>query len=536
MSPRRVFRSRAGWTSAAAVLVVAGVLTGTMLANAAGPPLPKRTPAQLLVAMHNARPPAAFSAVITQSANLGFPSLPDIPGLQSSVLSGASFFTGTHTVDVWYDGPRHVRIALPVSFGETDLRVNGNQVWLWDSHGQTATHYILPTHPALPTAPARAQIKRFGLVHPRLMLPRCLIGVRQRLRLHPGRSAAVRAAIVKCLHSMKIGREVPVNFRPMTPQQAANKFLAAVGPTTKVTVAGSTTVAGRPAYQLVIAPRTSQSLVSQIVIAVDSKTYLPLQLQVFAAGLSGPAFQVGFTSLTFGKPAASNFTFTPPAGAHVKTEKLPAVMPGVMGPLSMGGIPAPLPGPLTGQRFLPHPLGVLHIAHVKASWRATVTMPPKPARVVLRPAGKAGPPKRTFAVQVKAGSASISGQVIMPASPFGLAPGAPSPGVKVLGSGWLSVAVIPAGDALPALSPSAAKRPPGFGPHPVVAPPGSAPGGQVFALLRILLNSAAPVHGTWGSGRLLRTSLISVLITNNGKVLIGAVTPDVLYADAAKVR
>ena len=51
-----------------------------------------------------------------------------------------------------------------------------------------------------------------------------------------------------------------------------------------------------------------------------------------------------------------------------------------------------------------------------------------------------------------------------------------------------------------------------------------------------LLNSAARVHGAWGSGGLLRTSLFSVLITNNGKVLIGAVTPAVLYADAAKVK
>lgn len=519
MSPRRMFRGRAGWTSAAAVLVVAGVLAGTVLANAAGPSLPKRTPAQLLVAMRNARPPAAFSAVITESANLGFPSLPNIPGLQSSVLSGASFITGTHTVDVWYDGPRRVRIALPVSFGETDLRVNGNQVWLWDSHGQTATHYILPA----------AQIERFRLVRPHLVLPRCLVAARQRMRSHPG-MLAVRAAIMKCLHALKIGRQVPVNFRPLTPQQAVSKFLAAVGPTTKVTVAGSTTVAGRSAYQLVIAPRTSQSLVSQIVVAVDSKTYLPLQLQVFARGTSSPAFQVGFTSLTFGKPAASNFTFTPPAGAHVKTEKLPAVMPGIMGPLSMGGIPAPLPGPFTGQRFLPN-----SVVREQLRWKGTlrtVRLWAKPARVVLRPAVKAGPPKREFAVQVAPGGnaayASVSGQVIMPASPFG---------VQVLGRGWLAVAVIQAGDALPTLSPSPAKRPiRGSLSYPLVAPPGSAPAGQIFALLRILLNSAAPVHGTWGSGRLLRTSLFSVLFTNHGKVLIGAVTPDVLYADAAKVK
>jgi outer membrane lipoprotein-sorting protein len=522
-----MFRSRPAWTSAAAVLVVAGVLAGTMLANAAAPPLPKRTPAQLLVAMRNARPPAAMTAVITENANLGFPSLPNVPGLQSSVLSGASFITGTHTFDIWFDGPRHVRIAIPVSFGETDLRVNGNQVWLWDSHGQVATHYILPAHPA---APSGAQIKRlraaklklFAQAHPRLPLPRCLAAVRQRLTAHPAKSAAARAAIMKCIRSlkMKFGRQVPANFKPLTPQQAASKFLAEIGPTTKVTVAGSTVVAGRSAYQLVIAPRTSQSLISQIVIAVDAKTYLPLQLQVFARGTSGAAFQVGFTSLTFGTPAASNFTFTPPAGAHVKTEKLPASLPGLMGPLSMGGIPAPLPGPFTGQRFLPKsavPLPALHV--FKGSMRI--------AKV------------RWVVAHAPKHFAEVSGQVIAPASPFGIAPGMASPGAKVLGSGWLSVAVLPVGNSLPLLSPSPAKRPvPKSAPAgtklviPATGPPQA---GQVLALLRILLNSAAPVHGTWGSGRLIRTSLFSALLTN-GKVLVGAVTPAVLYADAAKVK
>ena len=57
-----------------------------------------------------------------------------------------------------------------------------------------------------------------------------------------------------------------------------------------------------------------------------------------------------------------------------------------------------------------------------------------------------------------------------------------------------------------------------------------------LAILGALLRSAKPVHGTWGSGRLLTTSLVSVLITSNGKILIGAVTPSVLYADAAQVK
>ena len=41
------------------------------------------------------------------------------------------------------------------------------------------------------------------------------------------------------------------------------------------------------------------------------------------------------------------------------------------------------------------------------------------------------------------------------------------------------------------------------------------------------------MHGAWGSGRLLRTSLVSVLITDSGSAYIGAVQPSVLY-DAAQ--
>ncbi len=79
----------------------------------------------------------------------------------------------------------------------------------------------------------------------------------------------------------------------------------------------------------------------------------------------------------------------------------------------------------------------------------------------------------------------------------------PITGPTVMGKDWLSVVVLP-GDA-------------------------SGLGGA-------LLSAARPVRGSWGSGRLLRTSLISVLITDSGQVLIGAVQPAVLYADAAQLR
>jgi hypothetical protein len=47
-----------------------------------------------------------------------------------------------------------------------------------------------------------------------------------------------------------------------------------------------------------------------------------------------------------------------------------------------------------------------------------------------------------------------------------------------------------------------------------------------------MLAAATPVHGAWGSGRLLRTSLVSVLMTSTGRTFIGAVQPSVLYAAA----
>jgi hypothetical protein len=48
-------------------------------------------------------------------------------------------------------------------------------------------------------------------------------------------------------------------------------------------------------------------------------------------------------------------------------------------------------------------------------------------------------------------------------------------------------------------------------------------------LLNALLGSAKQVHGAWGKGTLVTTSLVSMLMTG-GQVYVGAVTPAVLYA------
>ncbi len=62
-----MFRSKAGWAlPAGAVIAVGGVLAGTMLASAAAPALPRRTPAQLLAAMQHAKLPPAMTATISR--------------------------------------------------------------------------------------------------------------------------------------------------------------------------------------------------------------------------------------------------------------------------------------------------------------------------------------------------------------------------------------------------------------------------------------------------------------------------------------
>jgi hypothetical protein len=105
---------------------------------------------------------------------------------------------------------------------------------------------------------------------------------------------------------------------------------------------------------------------------------------------------------------------------------------------------------------------------------------------------------------------------------------------QLIGKGWLTVLrtpPLPLGVQLPGKHASTSA-------YQAVVPTnvktgGGTQAGPDLALLRQLLAVATPVHGSWGSGRLLRTSLVSVLFTSGGRVLIGAVTPSVLYADAA---
>ena len=411
------------------MVTVVGIVVGaTAAASAAAPSLPAKTPAQLLTELGQAssRPASPFTATVQQTANLG---LPELPGMSQASGVTSSLLAGTQSMDIWYGGPKQMRIAVPVQAGESDLRRDGSTVWLWNSKTLTATQVTLPAH-----VPAK--------------------GIKN------GNGAAGAGGTSKSPQP------------PDTPQAAASQLLKAIGPSTVVGVQSNVYVAGRPAYQLSLAPKSSQSLVGRVLLAVDASSGIPLRVEVYGRGSAGLAYSLGYTKLAFGTPAATNFSFTPPPGATVKKQTVPSDPSALLQQL---GLPS---SPTAGS-----------------------------------------------------GSSSQAGK--------------PS----VIGSDWLSVVATQADPSVAAAvqqlltdqpsTPQSGSTGGGFfGSSSSEAPGPSAstnvPVGPYLEPLRALLLASKPVQGSWGSGRLLQTTLYSVLVTSKGQILAGAVNPSVLYADVAR--
>ena len=64
----------------------------------------------------------------------------------------------------------------------------------------------------------------------------------------------------------------------------------------------------------------------------------------------------------------------------------------------------------------------------------------------------------------------------------------------------------------------------------VEARPGSGGAAQLEQILRQL----PQVSGEWGSGRLLAGTAFSAVLTDDGRLAVGSVTPEVLYAALKK--
>ncbi|WP_307845373.1 DUF2092 domain-containing protein [Planomonospora sp. ID67723] len=386
----------------AAVAVVAGAVgAGPVIAAVQGDPvLPERTAEQLLADALQATKsgPTPMSGTVLQTASLGVPGLPEV----SSGMGGtspAALLTGSHELKVWYGGDERLRLAMPGRMSETDLIVNGDQAWLWESDSSTATR-IKDTGEAAGHASGKG----------------------------PGHESGHESGHPEALPTAA------------TPQQIAKEVLQRADADTAVGVSSSEKVAGRDAYQLTLAPKDASSLVKEVKLALDGETFVPLRVQVYAKSAAEPAFEVGFTSVSFTPPAPENFTFTPPPGAKVKEQSLDELAKG------LGADPQ--------------------------------------------------------ARQEKGGKIAE--------------------GMRTVGKGWTAVAVLP----------FSAQDLKGLAPQGQTGEEAGSPEAQ--AVTDALLKSATPVSGPWGSGKVVRTKLVSALLTDDGRLLFGAVTPEKLTEVAGR--
>jgi outer membrane lipoprotein-sorting protein len=169
---------------------------------------------------------------------------------------------GTSTARVWSDGDRRGRVQLPTDTGERTLVADGETFWSWNSADRTVTR-----------APQGEHERDGGVADP---------------------AAAAREALAK------------------------------LRPTSEISVDGTAEVAGRAAYELVLAPRPAErTLLREVRVAVDAEHRMPLQLTVLGTGSGDPAMQVGFTDISFGPQDPALFTFTPPPGATVREAERP---------------------------------------------------------------------------------------------------------------------------------------------------------------------------------------------------------------------
>jgi len=256
----RILSSRPAvrWLAPLAFVVAIGGTVLVATTATAERKLPSRTAEQLLVDVQQARVDG-LSGTVIQRANLGIPEIPGGGGADSSELR--SLVSGTHTLRVRHSEPDKYRLAVLGTYGETDVISNGQDLWIWSSREQSAMHRTI-------TPGQRTEIDR-----------------------RPGEL-------------------------PRTPQEAAEQVLAALEPTTTVTTDSAVTVADRPAYELVLDPNDEATLITQIRLAIDGDTKMPLRVQVFGAG-SEPVFEVGYDSVSFTRPEDREFEFNPPPGTEV---------------------------------------------------------------------------------------------------------------------------------------------------------------------------------------------------------------------------
>lgn len=252
------------------VVAVVALIASGILSAQASPNLPDRTAAQLLADVESARVDGLYGTIVAKSS-VGIRGLPDSLSTGDGLLG---LLSGSHTARVWYAGPQLQRFAMLDTLSETDVFRNGRDLWTYDSAQHAATHTTLPPDSELSDEPA------------------------------------------------------PTSAPALTPEQAAQQALRSIDPTTIVTTDAARRVAGRAAYELVLAPRDATSRIGSVRIAIDGETKIPIGVQIYAKGGHSPAIDVSYTRIKYAVPDLDNFKFHPAKSVDVKeTSVIPGTLP-----------------------------------------------------------------------------------------------------------------------------------------------------------------------------------------------------------------
>lgn len=267
MTNRRLARPTATSIIAAVAVAVAAGAFGVITAGASSVPDLPQVGERALVAsvLDPADKPAFLSGRATARIDLGLPS--GISGGGGGDV--LSMLTRDHSLRVW-SSAEGLRIADLYPAGERLFVAGRSGLWGWDSETFSAIHAPVPGHSLGP-------------------------GLNRHPGAHPGGPMG-----------------------SLEPSGLAAWTLAAAARSTAVRVAQPQEVAGRDAYVLSLDPRTDDTLVGHVDIAIDAETRIPLRVEMFARGATAPAIATGFDSVSFEPIDSSVFEFDPPAGAKVE--------------------------------------------------------------------------------------------------------------------------------------------------------------------------------------------------------------------------
>lgn len=304
MSPRTPGRPGRRALAIPAVLVPAAVVAAVVLIpnSAVGAvDLPDKTPKEL-IEFAAASDVDQLSGTIEQTSELGLPDLSALTGDSAGrdesrgddeteadaadVDDLVELVTGSYTANVYLDGDRG-RLQVLDRLAERNVYVDGESGFAWfvDSESKTATKLTVPEGTDLEQLEADAEA-----------------------RADDARAEAEER------YEAETGEQLP------TPDAMLDQALASLDETTEVTVGTDGRVAGRDVYELVLEPRTDDTLVGSIRFAIDGENGAALAASVVARGADDPAFRVAFTDVSFSAPDAATLTFEPAADIAV-TEK-----------------------------------------------------------------------------------------------------------------------------------------------------------------------------------------------------------------------